>query len=174
MKALKIVLIVIGVLVVLIVALFAVFWLIYKQGVVEPYALGNPNADTKVLIASQGSDFKNTLVDSLTSRLADESMYMKVIDVTGLGEVNENDWDAVVLIHTTENWRLQSDVKAYLDRVHGLSKIIVVTTSGSGEWKSEDYDVDVVTSASKTEELPGMVKHIVARLEQIMHVVSVE
>lgn len=174
MKALKIVLIVIGVLVVLMVALFAIFWLIYKQGVIEPYALGDPNADTKVLIASQGSDFKNALVDSLTSHLAEELVYMKVIDVTGLGQINEDDWDALVLIHTTEKSKPPADVNAYLDRVHDLSKVIVVTTSGSGEWKSEDYDVDVMTSASKTKELSGMVKHIVARLQQIMYAVSAE
>ena len=75
MKALKIVLIVIGVLVVLVVALFAIFWLIYKQGVVEPYALGDSNAKTKVLIASQGSDFKDTMVGSLTSQLSEASVY---------------------------------------------------------------------------------------------------
>jgi hypothetical protein len=114
------------------------------------------------------------LVDTLTSHLAEELVYMKVIDITGLGHINEDDWDALVLIHTTERSKPPADVNAYLGRVHDLSKVIVVTTSGSGEWKSEDYDVDVMTSASKTEELPGMVKHIVARLQQIMHAVSAE
>ena len=79
-----------------------------------------------------------------------------------------------MLIHTTENSRPPADVKAYLDRAQNLNKVIVVTTSGSGDWKSDDHDVHVVTSASKTEELSGMAKHIVARLQQNMHSVAGE
>ena len=95
-------------------------------------------------------------------------------DISGLVEINESDWNAVVLIHTTENSRPPADVKAYLDRAQNLNKVIVVTTSGSGDWKSDDHDVHVVTSASKTEELSDMVQHIIAMLQSIMHTVPGE
>jgi hypothetical protein len=166
--------IVIGVLVILIVALFAILLLINRQGVVEPYAIGDAEADAKVLIASQGSKFKNALVDSMTSRLTDESVYINVIDVTGLGEIREDDWDAIVVIHTTEKSEPPADVKLHLDRAQNLDKVIVVTTSGSGEWKSGDYDVEAITSASETDALPGLVNDIVAKVRQIIHVVPLE
>jgi hypothetical protein len=173
-KALKIILIVIGVVVILIVALFAILLLMNRQGVVEPYAIGETEAEAKVLIASQGSKFKNALVDSLTSRLTDESVYIGVIDVTGFGEIKEDDWDAIVIIHTTEQSAPPADVKQYLDRAQDLSKVIMVTTSGSGEWKSGDYDVEAITSASKTEEIPGITDDVVEKLGQLVHVIPVE
>lgn len=169
MKALKIVLIIIAVLVVLVIALFAVFWLINKQGVVEAYDIGDSESSRKLLIAGQGSNFKNALVESVTTHLAEEPIYVSVIDVTGLENVKEDDWDAIILIHTTENWKLQPDVKTYLDRAQSLDKVIVVTTSGSGEWKSEEYEVDVMTSASKSEELPMLTNDIVRKLQEMLH-----
>ena len=174
MKALKIVLIVIGALVVVIVALFGIFLWMNRQGVVEPYAMGDVEADTKLLIASQGSKFKDALVDSLAARVTDESVYIRVIDVTGLGEIREDDWEAIVIIHTTEKSEPPAGVKTYLDRAEDLNKVIVVTTSGSGEWKVGDYDVEAITSASKTEELPGITNDIVAKLGQFMHPIPVE
>jgi len=168
LKALKIVLIIIAVLVVLVIALFAIFWLINKQGVVEAYDIGESESSRKLLIASQGSNFKNALVESVTTHIAKESIYVSVVDVTDLENVKEDDWDAVLLIHTTEQWKLQPDVKAYLDHAQSLDKVIVVTTSGSGEWKSEEYDVDVMTSASKSEELPMLTNDIVTKLQDML------
>lgn len=168
MKALKIVLIIIGVLVVLIIALFGIFLLINRQGVVEAYDIGESESSRKLLIASQGSNFKNALVESVTTHMAKESIYVSVIDVTDLENIKEDDWDAVLLIHTIEQWKLQPDVKAYLGRAQSLDKVIVVTTSGSGEWKSEEYDVDVMTSASRSEELPMLTNDIVTKLQDML------
>lgn len=167
MKALKIVLIVIGSIIALIIILFFVFWLTQRQGVVESFDVGNPELEHRVLIASQGSDFKNALVESLTTHLRDK-VYIKMIDVTTLHDINEDAWDAMVFIHTTEQWKLQPDVKKYLDRAINIDKVILVTTSGSGDWKTEDYDIETITSASKTEELPALIENILMRLNKIL------
>jgi len=117
---------------------------------------------------SQGSDFKNTLVESLIQHLKGKPVYIKVIDVTVLSEVNEDEWDGVVFIHTTERWKLQPDVKAYLNRAKDLSKVVLLTTSGSGKWKTKDYDIDAITSASKKNELSSLTAKIIARLDLIL------
>lgn len=165
MKALKITLIVIGSIIVVLVVVFGIYLFIHKQRVIEPFEVGNAETEHKILIASQGSDFKNALVESLTTHLQKKRVYIKVIDVTSLQEVNEHEWDGLVLIHSSEQWKLQPDVKAYLDRATDLDKIVVVTTSGSGDWKTKDYDVDVLTSASKSEELPSLITNILSRLD---------
>jgi len=168
MKALKIILIVIGSIVVLFVVVFAVYLLLNRQRVITSSEMGSPGMKQKVLIASQGSNFKNALVESLTIHLKADSVYIKVIDVTTLKDIKEEDWNAVVLIHTTEQLKMQLDVKAYLDHAKDLSKVIVMTTSGSGEWKAKDYNVDIITSASRKEELPVLIKEILSRLDQIL------
>ena len=139
-----------------------------RQGVIESSEIGNPELEHKVLIASQGSGFKNALVEGLSTNLEQRQIYIKVLDVTVLSEVSEEDWDAVVLIHSVEMSKLQPDVKAFLDRAHDLDKVILITTSGPGTWKTNDYDVDIITSASKKEELPGLTKEILKRLDVLL------
>lgn len=168
MKIFKIVLILIGAVIIILIALFAVFLLINRQGVVEGYDAGTVGATDRLLIASQGSKFKNALVESVIAELTEDSLYIRVIDVTALGDVLEKEWDAVLIMHTTEQWKLQPEVEEYLGRVQNLEKVILVTTSGSGEWKSDEYDVDILTSASKSDELPALTERITEKIRSIL------
>ena len=168
MKTLKITLIVISSIVVVLLIAFGIYLLMNRQGVIEPFEVNSPALGQKVLIASQGSDFKNAVVESLTQYLREKPVYVNVIDVTALAKVVEDEWDAVVLIHTTERWKLQPDVKAYLDRSEDLSKVVLLTTSGSGKWKTKDFKVDVITSASKMSEINSVLKKIISRLNVIL------
>lgn len=120
------------------------------------------------MIASQGSDFKNALVDSFTTHLKGKPLYIKVIDVSTLGKVKEEEWNSLILINTCQQYRLHPDVKKYLDNAKNLSKVMLVITSGSGEWTTDEYDVDIFTSASKMSELKSMVGSILTRIQTIL------
>jgi len=168
MKVLKIVLLVIGCIILVLIILFVIYLWMNKQGVIESSEIGNPELEHRVLIASQGSGFKNALVEGLSTNLEQRQIYIKVLDVTVLSEVSEQDWDAVILIHSVEMSKLQPDVKAFLDRAHNLGKVILITTSGPGTWKTDDYDVDIITSASKKEKLPGLTEDILKRLDVLL------
>lgn len=165
MKFLKIALIIIGSIVIVLAIIFGIYLLVNRQGVIESSEFGDPEAEKKVLIASQGSDFKNILVRGLIDHLENTSVYLKIVDVTSLDNIEVDTWDAVVLIHTTEMNRLQPDVKAYLDRVQDYGRILLIITSGPGTWKTEEYYVDVITSASKQEKLPKLTEEVKHRLD---------
>ncbi|KPJ48402.1 hypothetical protein AMJ40_07555 [candidate division TA06 bacterium DG_26] len=168
MKVLKITLIVVGCLVALLFIIIGVWLLLHRQGVMEPFQVNSPTMERRVLIAAQGSDFKEALVDSLVTHLRGKSVYISVVDVTTLATVDEEEWDALVIIHTVEQWKLQSDVNAYLDRAEDLDKVLLITTSGSGQWRTEEYDVDVITSASKRDELHALVPDILKWLDELL------
>ncbi len=160
MRIIKRILIIIGIIIVLLIALFGIYLLSHRQGVIKTSEIVNPEARKTVLIASQGSKFKNELVDSIVTRLKNKPLAIKVVDVTTLQEEDETDFPAIVIIHTTEKGQLQPDVKKFLDRSKNLKKILLVTTSGQGDWKTRDYNVDVITSASRRSELqvlPGLI-----------------
>lgn len=165
MKVLKIVLLLIGCIILVLIILFLIYLWMNRQGVIESSEIGNPEFEQKVLIASQGSDFKNALVEGLITNLKQKQIYIKVLDVTALSEMSEDDWDAVVLIHSVEMNKLQPDVKAFLDRAHDLGNVILIITAGPGAWKTDDYDVDIISSASKKEELSVLTKDILERLK---------
>jgi hypothetical protein len=168
MKVLKIILIVLGSLIVLFVVVFGIYLLMNRQSVTEPFEVGSADMGKKVLIATQGSNFKNLMVDTLTSRLKGDNIYISVIDISGLSEVNQEDWDAEVIIHTTEGYRLPEVVKEYLGRIEDPDEVILLITSGSGEWKPEDCKVDILTSASKDVEISELADSIIAKVTSLL------
>uniref|UniRef100_A0A7C4TCW2 Uncharacterized protein n=1 Tax=candidate division WOR-3 bacterium TaxID=2052148 RepID=A0A7C4TCW2_UNCW3 len=139
---------------------FIVYLNSHRQGIIETQEFFFPNAKYRVLIASQGSPFKKDLVTSLVQFLKEKPVNITVIDVTKLSTFDDSNWDAVVIIHTTERWQLQPDVRAFLNRAKDRTKIMLVTTSGSGRWKTKDYNVDILTSASRTQELSPLTQKV--------------
>lgn len=168
MKALKVILIVVVSLIVLFVIVFGIHYaLINRQGVAQPFEVGTADMDKKVLIATQGSNFKNVMVDTLTSRLKGEDVYIRVIDISGLNEVNQEDWDAEIIIHTTEAFKLPESVKEYLDRIENPDEVMLLITSGSGKWRPEDYKVDILTSASRVEDIAKLADSIMIKVNSL-------
>jgi len=73
------------------------------------------------------------MVDTITARLKGEDVYISVIDISKLNEINQEDWDAQIIIYTTESYRLPDPVKEYLGRVENPDEVLLLITSGSGE-----------------------------------------
>jgi hypothetical protein len=170
MVILKKILIGIGAIIVLLVIIFGIYLLVNRQGVAEPFEVGVADMNKKVLIATQGSDYKNLMVDTLVSRLKAEDVYISIIDISNLSEINQEDWDAEVIIHTTEGYRLPEVVKEYLGRVENSDEVILLITSGSGEWKPEDCKVDALTSASKVADISEKANSIEEKVNSLLEV----
>ena len=138
----------------------------YSMDVAESFEVNTPELKHRVLIATQGSDFKDAIVDGIVVHLKQRHTYIKVLDVAALQQVNEDKWNAVVIIHTWENLKPQADAKAYLERVKDLKKVIVLTTSGNGGHKIEG--VNAITSASVMTDIPSRILDIKNRLDSIL------
>lgn len=134
--------------------------------VAESFEVNTPELKHRVLIATQGSDFKDAVVAGIVDHLKQRHAYIKVIDIAALPQVNEDKWNAVVVIHTWENWKPQVDAKVYLEHVKNLSKVIVLTTSGEGDYKIEG--VNAITSASVMADIPARILDIKNRLNSIL------
>lgn len=134
--------------------------------IVESFEVNTPELKNRVLIATQGSEFKDAVVVGIVDHLKKRDAYIKVVDVAVLQQVNHDKWNAVVIIHTWENWKPQADAKAYLERVKDLKKIIVLTTSGNGGHKIEG--VHAITSASEINDIPSYILNMNARLDAIL------
>jgi len=148
-----------GVVGILIVA-FGLFLLFHIQGKAESFEINTPDTKYKMLIATQGSPFKEELFHSLIEEIQNDSMYVKVIDVGDLSNLKPFSWDGIILIHTVEKFNMQKDVAQYLKVTPNLSNVILITTSGSGEWETDEFEVDVITSASKKIEIPNIISRI--------------
>ena len=138
----------------------------YSMKVAESFEVNAPDLDKRLLIATQGSDFKDAVVSAVVGRLQQRPIYIKVIDVSLLQGVDEADWSAVLLIHTWENWKPQLDAKRFIRRVKMPEKVVVMSTSGGGDEKMEG--VDTITASSVMEDVPAYANEIVARLEPLL------
>lgn len=157
---------IVGALLLLIVAPSVWLGLRHSMSIVTSFDMGSPSAVKRVLIATQGSEYKNALVERIVDRLRPHSPYIHVIDVTELPTINETDWNAVVVIHTWQIGRPEQHVSAFASRVLDKKKLIAITTSASG--RETLPGVDAISSASKLEDVTIRAQEIVARLDRIL------
>lgn len=144
----------------------AVYVLVNRQGVIQPYQVGNPNAETRILIASQGSEFKNTLVEELISQLKSPETYLSVVDCTTLNNENADEWDAIIIIHTLQIHKMPEQAEVFLKEMNDYPKVMLVSTSGAGDDTVEGFKVDAISSASRKANSPAIIKWLMAGLEK--------
>ncbi|MGB5553658.1 MAG: hypothetical protein WBM83_03290 [Flavobacteriaceae bacterium] len=155
----------------IILALFLVFALWYKNEysmeTVEAYEINSSNLEKTLLIATQGSEFKNAVTQGLVNHYGSGDVYIKVIDVATLNNVNPSDYDAILVIHTWEYEKPPTVVAAFIERTASdRDKIVVMTTSGQGTSKMEG--VDAITGESVLDDAPRIADEIIIRLAPIL------
>ena len=128
---------------------------------IEPYAVKDPGLSERLLIASQGSEFKAAVVEELITGLEPLPVFIQVIDVGGLEKIEEADWSVIVIIHTVEYWKPPKQVQLFLDRMENKHKVIVLSTSREGY---ELEEIDGISSASNLTEAKDKADEIVARI----------
>lgn len=140
----------------------------YSMDTIIPFEVNDPNLNAKVLIASQGSRFKDSLVQSVLRHFKNDSIYFKVIDVYTLFTVPIDKWDAVLIINSWEYGSPPRNVKNFIkDYPDKLDKLIVLSTVGSSHISMSD--VDVISGESIIEKLPDYTEIVVNRLKKILN-----
>lgn len=165
MKILKRMGIVVSVLLILFVAFAFWYRAAYSMEPVTGFEV-NTNSQQRVLIATQGSKFKEGVVNRLVEQLKARPVNIKVIDVSDLSSIEEDDWNAIVVIHTWEYGKPTKAVQAFADRIQSKSKIVVLTTSGDGDYKLEGFDA--ISSASKLSSVNDLVDKLMNKIDRIL------
>ena len=134
----------------------------------KPFEVNDKGLSQRVLIATQGSKFKDVIVQETIGQLKSLPIYIKVVDVGQLTNVNESEWSAIVILHTWEYGKPQKDALDFVQRASSKNKVIVLCTSGSGKEKMEG--IDGITSASWPEEVIDKRDEIVLRVKSILNI----
>jgi hypothetical protein len=160
----------------IIVGLLAAFLLLavwyqhkYAMETIIPYSVNAPDLESKLLIATQGSAFKDTLTKGIVNHYRSVPVFIKVIDIAALESIEPQNFSAIVVIHTWENWKPPLEVKTFLERTKNEAhKIVVFTTSGKGTYKMEN--VDALTGESLLANAPKDVAVILKKLDAILQI----
>nr|WP_297347000.1 hypothetical protein [uncultured Glaciecola sp.] len=138
----------------------------YSMDFIPPYSVQPDNPKHKLLIATQGSEYKNAVVAGIIDALKNRQIDVRVVDVSTLSNINIDEWSAVVILHTWENWQPQKDAMLFIERNPDLKNIVVLTTSGQGDLKMES--VDAVTSASAIANIEKDTAEMVLRINSVI------
>ncbi|HZY79619.1 MAG TPA: hypothetical protein VFE50_08860 [Cyclobacteriaceae bacterium] len=156
--------IIVAILLVISAAVLFGIWYKYTYSMKEAMSreINDPKLATKVLIATQGSDFKDQVVSGIIDKLSDRPIYIKVTDIKELANINPPDWTAIVIIHTWEVGRPPKPVSEFVKNTN-TSDLIILATSGDGNYHIGG--VDGITSASKLTDVDHCVREIMNRIE---------
>lgn len=139
----------------------------YSMDVAGSYEVNSADLSEKLLIATQGSEFKNTLTSEIVDHFRTDSIFIKIIDISLLSEIDPVDFRAIVIIHTWEYWKPPAAIKAFIHRTEEYKdQIVVLTTSGEGSYRMED--VDAVTAESTVDKVPLYLEEIKSRLRPLI------
>jgi hypothetical protein len=130
------------------------------------FSINDPSSERRILIATQGSEFKDAVVTGVVDRLSERPIFIQVIDVAALADVNAADWDAIVVLHTIEYGRAPAASQAFVDRAEDLGKVVALSTSGGGDATIEG--VDAIASASRMTDAPARIAELVARIDMLL------
>jgi hypothetical protein len=138
----------------------------FSMSTARAFEVNDPRSSPRVLIASQGSEFKDAIVARVVEQLKARAAYVRVIDVSALPGIDDGEWNAIVVLHTWEMRKPPREVQAFVDRARGSGKLVVLTTSGAGDFKIDG--VDAMSSASVVADAPSRAEDIRAKLDAIL------
>ncbi len=159
--------------IILLLGLFLLFLFWYKQNysmeVAESYEVNTPALNQKLLIATQGSVFKDAIVEGIINHYKSNSIFVKVVDISVLDSTDASEFDAILLVHTWEYGKPPEKVQSFMDKNQGLKdKLVVLTTSGEGTEKMEG--VDAITGESIISDVSLFVDKVVIKLDPLLEV----
>lgn len=122
---------------------------------------GNKKAQLKVLIASENTSFKKTLVDKMVKLLDDKTIYITVVD-HGKKELNgekAEEYDAVFITASGVDSKIRPWIVEWLQKQQKKDHILLHITK-THRWETKT-DVDSVTSASDKGKSSGLAREYV-------------
>ncbi len=140
----------------------------YSMDVVSERTINSPELSEKLLIATQGSDFKDRITQGIVDHFKSDSIFIRLIDISILPEISLAEYDAAMLMHTWENWEAPESAAKFLGSLNEKQKqkVVVLITSGSGDQKIDE--VDAITGESNLKEVNQYTNQVVAKLSRLM------
>jgi hypothetical protein len=144
--------------------------LIWPQDDIGAYELNARSLKDRVLVASRSSEFKDSVVAAIREALEAEPVYVKFIGLDGLKREDPGAYKAVVLINTCIAWGMDPDVEHFLKRSTDQGHIIVLTTSGDGNWLPEmkGRHFDAIACASKSINVDRVSAQIISKIRTLL------
>jgi hypothetical protein len=143
--------------------------IIKTQGVVDDYTVNAEVDSPKLVIATQKSNFKDEVLRQAIEELKKQDIKITVTDVTRLSELEDSDWDGMVILTTVESGQIQQDSHEFLENYKNeYDRIGVIYTADSNSWKHKDIEIDAISSASMKKNTDPCVQAILDKSNAVL------
>lgn len=148
--------------------LFAIWYnLKYSMDPVESYTINSNTFENRLLLATQGSAFKDAVVAQIIDHYKNDSIFIQVVDVSSLEQIKPSDYSAIVILHTWEYDKAPKVVTNFVDSNRSVAdKFIVLSTSGEGG--NTLNGVDGIGGESIITDVPEYAMHVLTRLDDVL------
>ncbi|MFD0797926.1 hypothetical protein ACFQZJ_10670 [Maribacter chungangensis] len=141
----------------------------YLKDTLKTGTLRSSNLSGKLLIAKQGSPFKDSIVVQVVHRYSSHPVEITLLDITALKSIDPFNFDAIFLIYRWEARNPPEAIQAFVKQhVKLKSKIVVLTTSWNGLEKMEG--LDAITGASIGSDVSMFSDNIIKELDRLLYV----
>jgi len=135
---------------------------------VKETRISHEDAEFSIIIASDASEFKDSIRKRIIHRYQDEGN-IDVVNIKRLKEVNPLDYDVVLIIDTTLAWSgFNPSLNTFLEENEHKDNVVVFMTAGDPDWTYSYQGVDAITSASVAENEDGIFEEISQQINQIL------
>ena len=144
--------------------------MVIKQEDIQPSEQNESSLDNKILIAARKSNFKKAVIDKIKEKLKNDSIYIKTIGLTSLENEDISPFNAILIINKTMAWNWDYKVKKFLRNNPKHDNVIILTTSGSGNWKprGKNRNFDAVTASSERGNPDLLAENIVGKVKKMI------
>ncbi len=143
---------------------------VVPQSDIAAYEVGEDVSVTKILIASRDSDFKVEVAGRIGESLRNRPVYVKFIGIDQLKNEEVSKYSAIIVMTKCIAWGVDSTTEAFLKKNAELTGMVVLFTSGNGDWKPdmEGLKFDAVTSASVMADAERVANEIIEKVNAII------
>jgi hypothetical protein len=126
------------------------------------------NEKPKVAVIVRKSEFKSRLVERITDDYGEKTQ-LTFMDIAQLNDVNEDAFDALVVMGARMGFLLFNvKERRFLRKLNHKEKLVFVMTAAAADWKWDRNDVDVISGASRIEDLDPIYEAVNKRLDAIL------
>lgn len=135
---------------------------------VKETRLSREDSSFSMIIASDSSEFKNSIRNRIIQHYQDEGN-LEVVNIKRLKEINSLDYDIVLIIDTTLAWSgFNPSLNTFLEDNQFKDNVVLFMTAGDPDWTYSYQGVDAITSASVVENEDGKFEEIRQQIDQII------
>lgn len=113
------------------------------------YSINAEGRKDNVLIATEGSNFKESVLEKVVDFCKGNGISLSIINVSQLTDIEAKNWDGIIILSAIINYKLDPAIDKFLENNQDYNEIFMYNTSTSTVLEKGDRKIDAITSASK-------------------------